>query len=275
MTDFVVFMVMARFRAQIPGIAPRKVAMLSKRHAEILRILEAEDSVSVSVLADRLGVSHETVRRDLRPLTENGSVLKTHGAVGLAGRVGEAPFQRRMRENAGAKMAIARHVAGLVRDGETLMLDTGTTTSFIARALTGHRRLTVITNSTDAARILSAAGAGRIFLTGGELRADSGAMLGPIAIGGARQFSAGLAVISAGAIEPDAVMDYDPDEADFARALLDGAERRVVATDFSKFGRRGLVRVCDLDGIDVLVTEAPPPDPIARRLGGRLAVAKP
>lgn len=247
--------------------------MLSKRHAEILRILEAEESVSVSALADRLGVSSETVRRDLRPLTENGSVLRIHGAVGLAGRQGEAPFQRRMRENAGAKMAIARHIAAQVRDGETLMLDTGTTTSFVARALTGHRRLTVITNSTDAARILSAAGAGRVFLTGGEIRPDSGAMLGPLAIEAARRFSAGLAIISAGAVGAGAVMDFDPDEAEFARALFAGARRRIVACDSTKFDRLAPMRVCDLAEPDRLVTEAPPSPAIAASLGDRLEIA--
>ncbi len=247
--------------------------MLSRRHAEILRILEGEDSVSVATLADRLGVSHETIRRDLRPLTENGSVLKTHGAVGLAGRMGEAPFQRRMRENAGAKMAISRHVAAGIRDGETLMLDTGTTTSFLARALTGHRRLTVITNSTDTARILAASGAGRVFMTGGELRPDSGALLGPIAVETARRFSAGLAVISAAAIGAGAVMDYDPDEAEFARALFAAAERRVVACDSTKFGRLAPMRVCDLADPDRLVTEAWPSPAIAAALGERLEIA--
>jgi DeoR family glycerol-3-phosphate regulon repressor len=76
--------------------------MLSKRHAEILKMLETHGTVSISALAGHLGVSPETIRRDVRPLTDNGSIVRIHGAVGLAGQVGEAPFQRRMRENAAA-----------------------------------------------------------------------------------------------------------------------------------------------------------------------------
>ncbi|TGU41938.1 DeoR/GlpR transcriptional regulator, partial [bacterium M00.F.Ca.ET.152.01.1.1] len=109
----------------------------------ILPILKEEGTITIASLAERLGVSLETVRRDVRPLADDGSVLKMHGAVGLASMVGEAPFERRMRENAEAKRLIARMVAATIRDGEAIMLDTGTTTSFLARELLGHRRLTV------------------------------------------------------------------------------------------------------------------------------------
>ncbi|MDP2734338.1 MAG: DeoR/GlpR family DNA-binding transcription regulator, partial [Hoeflea sp.] len=152
--------------------------MLSKRHTEIMRILADEGTVTISDLSVRLGVSLETVRRDVRPLTENGSVLKIHGAVGLAGQVGEAPFQRRMRENADAKRRIAREMAKLIRDGESVMLDTGTTTSFVARELLGHRRLTVVTNSSDIARTLATVNGNKVYMAGGELRSDSGAAFG-------------------------------------------------------------------------------------------------
>ena len=121
--------------------------MLSKRQSDILRILETEGSVSIAALAERLGVSLETVRRDVKPLSEAGTVVRIHGAVGLAGQIGEAPFQKRMRENAAAKQAIARAVAEMIRDGDSVMLDTGTTTSYVARELTRRRRLTVVTNA--------------------------------------------------------------------------------------------------------------------------------
>ncbi len=125
----------------------------SKRHGEILRLLGEEGTISIADLGARLGVSLETVRRDVKPLTDDGQVIRMHGAIGLPAHAGEAPFERRMRENAAAKRAIARHVAGTIRDGESVMLDTGTTTSFLARELLGHRRLTVVTNSSDIARM--------------------------------------------------------------------------------------------------------------------------
>ena len=109
----------------------------SKRHGEILRVLQDEGTVTIASLAERLGVSLETVRRDVKPLTRNGKVLKMHGAVGLPSVAGEAPFDKRMREQADAKRAIARAMAATIRDGESVMLDTGTTTSFLARELLG------------------------------------------------------------------------------------------------------------------------------------------
>ncbi len=239
---------------------------VSKRHGEILRILGNEGTVSVSALADRLRVSSETVRRDLRPLTADGTVVRMHGAVGLAGQSGEAPFQKRMRENAEAKQAVARHLASTIRNGDSLMVDTGTTTSFLARALVRHDRLTVITNSTDIARTLSPRGANRVILVGGRVNGDSGAALGGEAVAFARQFTVQHAVITAGAIDADGIMDFDPDEADFARAVLSCGRRRVAISDHTKFGRDALVRVLGFDGIDELYTDRAPPMDVRRAL---------
>ena len=150
----------------------------SKRHGEILRLLGEQGTVTIADLSERLGVSPETVRRDVKPLTDGGMVVKMHGAIGLPSMSGEAPFERRMRENAEAKKMIARMVAGTIRDGESVMLDTGTTTSFLARELLGHRRLTVVTNSSDIARTLATVNDNRVYMAGGELRSDSGAAFG-------------------------------------------------------------------------------------------------
>jgi DeoR family glycerol-3-phosphate regulon repressor len=249
----------------------------SKRHGEILRLLREEGTITIASLADRLGVSLETVRRDVKPLTGDGSILKMHGAIGLSSLVGEAPFERRMRENAEAKRAIARMVAATIRDGESIMLDTGTTTSFLARELLGHRRLTVVTNSSDIARTLATVNGNKVYMAGGELRSDSGAAFGVSAIEFVSRFSVSHAVISTGAINVAmGVMDYDLEEAEFARMVLSRGERSVVITDHSKFGRQGLVRVCGLDGFSELATDQTPADDIAAALaqaGARLSIA--
>lgn len=251
--------------------------MLSKRHTEIMRMLADEGTVTISELAARLGVSLETVRRDVRPLTENGAVLKIHGAVGLAGQVGEAPFQRRMRENAEAKRRIAGEMASFIQDGDSVMLDTGTTTSFVARELLGHRRLTVVTNSSDIARTLATVNGNKVYMAGGELRSDSGAAFGVSAIDFISKFSVAHAIISAGAIDAGSgVMDFDLAEAEFARMMLSRGENTYVVTDHSKFGRRGLVLVSGFDAVGHLVTDQPASQDIAAALeasGARLVVA--
>jgi len=240
--------------------------MLTKRHSVILKLLEEEGTLAISSLATRLDVSLETIRRDVKTLAEIGSVVRIHGAAGLAGQVGEAPFQRRMRENATAKQIIAKAVAGSIRDGDSIMFDTGTTTSFVARELTGHRRLTVVTNSSDIARTLATVNGNRVYLAGGELRSDSGAAFGKSALDFISRFTVNHSVISTGAIDATGVMDFELDEAEFARVVLSRGERKVVVTDQSKFGRRGLIMVTDFSGIDELVSNAPPPPLIAAKV---------
>jgi DeoR family glycerol-3-phosphate regulon repressor len=234
-------------------------AMLTKRHGAILQLLQDQGAQPLAALAAALEVSAETVRRDVRAMVEAGAVVRVHGAVGLAGQTGEAPFDRRMRENAGAKRAIARAMAEEIADGDSLMLDTGTTTSFLARELLTHRRLTVVTNSSDIARTLATVNGNRVFMAGGELRGDSGASLGASALEFVRAFAVQHAIISAGAVDASGVMDYDLQEAEFARAVLACGERRVMVTDASKFGRRGFIRVSGFEHLDLVVTDAPPP----------------
>src|SRR5690242_6629575 len=113
----------------------------SKRHRAILTLLQQDGTVTIADLARKLDVSLETVRRDIKPLASDGAVVKMHGAISLPSAAGEAPFEKRMRENSDAKKAIAVAMAASVRDGDSIMLDTGTTTSFLARELLGHRRL--------------------------------------------------------------------------------------------------------------------------------------
>lgn len=238
----------------------------SKRYRDILRLIEQEGTMSIADLAAALGVSLETIRRDLKPLGREGAVVKMHGAVSLPSIVGEAPFERRMRENADAKKAIAAMVAATIRDGESVMLDTGTTTSFLARELLKHRRLTVVTNSSDIARTLATVNDNKVYMAGGELRSDNGAAFGATAIDFVSRFSVAHAVISAGAVNAQGIMDYDLEEAEFARMVLSCGRRSIVITDMSKFGREGLVRVCGFDAITDLATDGAPPDDLAKAL---------
>jgi DeoR family glycerol-3-phosphate regulon repressor len=249
----------------------------SRRHADILKIIQEEGTITITRLAEKLGVSLETVRRDVKPLARDGSVLKMHGAIGLPSVVGEAPFERRMREQADAKRTIAKLVAATIHDGESVMLDTGTTTSFLARELLNHRRLTVVTNSSDIARTLATVNGNKVYMAGGELRSDSGASFGVSAIEFVSRFSVDHAVITAGAVDAQhGIMDYVLEEAEFARVVLTRGKRTVVVTDHTKFGRQGLVQVCGFDAFGELATDLPPPRDIAaavEKAGARLLVA--
>jgi DeoR family glycerol-3-phosphate regulon repressor len=249
---------------------------LSKRHGEILRLVQENGTITIADLAERMGVSLETVRRDVKPLTEDGMVLKMHGAIGLPAFAGEAPFERRMRDQATEKRAIARLVADSIADGDSIMMDTGTTTSFLARELLGHRRLTVVTNSSDIARTLSTVNGNKVYMAGGELRSDNGAAFGMSAIEFVSRFTVTHAIVTTSALDTRGIMDVTLEEAEFARTVLSRGARSVVVTDHTKFGRPGLVQVCRLSDFSDLATDRDPPADIAEALaaaGVRVAVA--
>jgi DeoR family glycerol-3-phosphate regulon repressor len=195
-------------------------------------------------------------------MAADGLVRKVHGGVVRPEPQMEPGFHDRLMQHAEAKRAIAQTAATLVRDGDSLMLDTGSTTTYVARALRQHRNLLVVTNSVDIARALASRNGNRVYLAGGELRADDGAILGPPATAFVEQFRVRLAFLSIAAIDlEDGLMDYHLAEAEFSRVVMRRAETRVIVADRSKFGRRALVTVGPPSAVDTLITDAPPPPP--------------
>jgi DeoR family glycerol-3-phosphate regulon repressor len=239
----------------------------TKRQRAILASVRETGLARIQDLARDMDVSEETIRRDVRPLVEAGELAKRHGSVSALAAGAEAPFERRMRENAVEKRAIARRVAAMIGDGDSVMLDTGTTTSAVARELLGKRDLTIVTNSSDIARTLAIVNGNRVVMAGGELNGDNGAAFGRSAIEFIERFNTDFAIISIAAVSAaQGLMDYHLDEAELARAVLRQGKRRLVVTDHTKFGRSALVTVCGFDAFDELVTDEPPPEEIAARL---------
>lgn len=241
----------------------------NRRQRAIVELVRDEDVTRVIELADRLGVSDETIRRNVKALVEGGLLTRSHGAVELTGAAVEAPFGRRMRVNAAAKKALALAVAERVQDGQTIMIDTGSTTVYVAQALAARRRLTVITNSLVIARHLLDRNESRVYLAGGELRADLAAAVGSEAEAFIRRFRADLAILSIGGVDARAgFTDFDLEEATIARAMIESCEQTIVAADGSKFGRRAPVAVCEPSEIGTVVTELRPAADLSDWLSG-------
>jgi len=232
------------------------------RHRAIMNLVQEKGACRVAELMQHLGVSDETVRRDLRVLAAKGLVDKVHGGVLMpAYSVHEDPFAARLHMNAQAKRVIAGLVAAEVRDGESLMLDTGSTTVFVARALTQRRNLFVVTNNGEIGRILAGGAGNKVYVAGGEIRGDDGAVFGEAAIDFLTRFRVDRAILSAGGIHPETgLMDYHLPEAEIARAMAERAERTMVVADHSKFLMRAPVAALALERLDMVVTEkaAPP-----------------
>ena len=242
---------------------------LSKRHGRILAIVREQGTATITGLARQLDVSAESIRRDVRPLTRSGALIRGHGAVALPWQVAEAPFERRMREQAAEKKAIARAAARHIENGQSIMLDAGTTTSILARELLSKRQLTVVTNSSDIARALATVNDNTVYMAGGELHGDNGAAFGATAIEFLSRFRVRHAIISIGAIdEKDGPMDHRFAEAEVARVILKRGETAMMVSDHSKYGRTGVVQVAPFDAIARLISNAAPPPAVMALLKG-------
>jgi DeoR family transcriptional regulator, glycerol-3-phosphate regulon repressor len=240
----------------------------SKRQIAILELIRERGTATIIDLADGLNVSAETIRRDAKLLETKGEVLKLHGALALPHLAGEAPFERRLREHSEAKRAIAKHAVQLVEDGDSLMIDTGTTTSIFAQELRVKRNLTIVTNSSDIARTLATVNGNTVFMAGGELKGDNGAAFGPPAVEFFSRFRVKHAFISIGALDAkDGPMDAELSEAEIAHMALTRADHRVILSDASKFGKTALVKVCEFSLINRLVTNANPDSALTAVLG--------
>ncbi len=261
------------------SIAPDTSRPASHRGGEILDlIVRAGGSMRIQALAIALEVTEETVRRNVRRLSDQGLVQKVHGGVHLLQGTTELSFSQRMAENPLPKRRIAAHIAGLIQDGSSLFLDIGSTTAVIAAALKNHKELFVITNSVAVAHTLAARNNNRVFMPGGELREHDGGVFGAGVLDFLRNFRADFAVLSAAAINAqNGFMLFDLEEARYSRTIMGLAGSRIIAADSSKFGRSAPISVGDPGQVDLLITDAAPPKDIvdaARNWGTEIVVAE-
>ena len=241
---------------------------LQKRQNDILAAVKARGACSIVELAEQLMVSDETIRRNIKPLVQQGLVDKVHGGIVLNQSLEpELPFERRMSEHIEEKKLISSLVAELIKDGDSIMLDTGSTTAYVARALSQQRHLSVVTNCTEIARTLGRGSSNRVHICGGALRPDDWATFGSAAINFVRQFQVSYAILSIGAVtENGEFMDYHLEEAEFSRAVIQQARTTIVVADHTKFGSQNFVKVCDFENVDMVVSDRLPPDNIMTRL---------
>lgn len=251
----------ARVPVAVPDPTGRPV---SHRGAEILDLITlAGGSMRIHSIAAALDVSEETVRRNVRRLSDEGLVQKVHGGVHLQHGSTELSFAQRMDENPAPKQRIAAHVAGLISNGSSLFLDIGSTTAFIANALRNHQDLMVVTNSVAVAHTLAARNNNRVFMPGGELRAHDGGVFGARVLEFISHFRADFAVLSTAAINAkNGFMLFDLEEAYYSQAIMARAGSSIIAADSSKFGRAAPISVGNPSDVDLLITDAAPPQDI-------------
>jgi DeoR family glycerol-3-phosphate regulon repressor len=233
------------------------------RQAELLEEVRARGAVSVEALAERFGVTLQTVRRDVKLLSDVGLLARFHGGVRLPGSTTEnIAYRQRQQLNEAAKRRIARAVARSVPAGCSLILNIGTTIEAIAHELLRHQGLRVITNNLNVAAILSDNPECEVIVAGGVVRPRDRGIVGEATVDFIQQFKVDIGLIGISAIEGDGTLrDFDYREVKVARAIIGQSREVWLAADHSKFNRPAMVELARLDQIDMLFTDLPPPAP--------------
>lgn len=239
------------------------------RHSEILEIARREGKVTVEGLAQRFGVTVQTIRRDLSDLADAGRLERVHGGAVLPSGVANIGYEERRALNAEQKEAIGAACAAEIPESASVFLAIGTTTEAVARHLLRHRDLMVVTNNLNVANILLANPGCEIAVAGGTLRRADGGLVGPLASRAVAEFKVDIAVIGCSALDADGdILDFDIAEVEVSRTVLRQSRRRVLVADASKFRRSAPARIGSLADLDAIYTDGPLPAGLSRRCAG-------
>jgi DeoR family glycerol-3-phosphate regulon repressor len=236
---------------------------LNPRHTELLDEVRAHGPQSIETLAERFGVTLQTVRRDVQRLAEAGLLSRFHGGVRLPGSTTEnIAYRQRQAMQSDAKARIARAVASRVPNGCSLIMNIGTTIEAVARELHQHRGLRVITNNLHIASLMSTHPDCEVIVAGGQVRSADQGIVGEATVDFMRQFKVDIGLIGISGIEADGTLrDFDYREVKVSRAIVEQSREVWLAADHSKFNRPAMVELARLEDIDVLFTDAPPAAP--------------
>ena len=207
------------------------------RQLALLEVMQRQGSVTVEFLAEKLGVTLQTVRRDVQRLADSGLLTRFHGGVRVPrSTIENIAHQQREHLNTAGKTRIAQAVAAEVPNDCSLILNIGTTTECIARALLHHTGLRVITNNLNVASILSANVNCEVIVVGGVVRGRDRGIIGEAAVAFIRQFKVDIAVIGISAIESDgSLRDFDYREVKVSQTIISHSREVCLAADRSKF----------------------------------------
>lgn len=230
---------------------------IEDRRGKIAELLAVQGFMSLAEMVQRLAVSESTVRRDLEVLEEQGLVRRTYGGAVYVKDAAphKLAFAERETTALREKQAIARVAAGLIPENQTVLLDGGTTCREVARALSG-RRLSVVTNSVPIASLLSSDLATEVTLLGGYVYPRTGVALGAMTAQQLELVHASQLVLSCAGVTRDGAFNSNQMMVDVERKMMEIADEVILVVDHTKIGRRSVARLCGLEDVAVLVTDA-------------------
>jgi DeoR family transcriptional regulator, fructose operon transcriptional repressor len=238
------------------------------RRSQILQDLAEVGSVTVIDLAERFAVSAMTIRRDLLELERLGLARRVHGgAASGRGRSYEPPYLLRMTENSQTKKHIGARAAGLIAEGDSVALDSGSTCLEVARHLHGRRNLTVITPALRIAELLLDEPEIRVILSGGIARPGEASLIGELARHAFSELSVDRLVLAVGGIDAAfGLSEYNWDDVLVKQAMIRSAKEVILVADSRKFDQIAFARIAGLEAVAMLVTDKEPPGPLQAAL---------
>ena len=243
------------------GLEPR---FLNHRQSEIVAQLRQSGRVAVEDLATHFSVTLQTIRRDLNELSDAKLVVRVHGGAIIASGVANVAYEARQLVAHQHKRLIGEAAAQLVPNNASLLINIGTTTEEVAKALASHTGLLVITNNLRVANELYRNKSIEVIVTGGSIRQGDGGIVGAVTVAQIQQFRVDIAIIGTSAIDSSGtLLDFDVREVEISRAIIEHARKVVLVADSSKFSRSAPVRIAHLSEIDVFVTDRLPSQAIA------------
>ena len=238
------------------------------RQQKIIELVTAEGFVSTDELVSQLGVSPQTIRRDLNELAKHNQLRRHHGGASLLeSSVVNDTYLNRKNKTAHEKMQIAQAMAALIPDGSSLFIDIGTTSEALARALLQHKDLLVVTNNLNVASILMAKIDCRVIVAGGEVRNKDGGIVGEATVDFINHFRMDFGIVTISGLDMDgSLLDFDYHEVRVTQAIIACSREVFLPVDHTKFGRHAMVNIGNISQIDKLFTDIEPPEALAKLL---------
>lgn len=238
-----------------------------ERQAKIEAYLQKAEFASLEELAQHVGSSVSTVRRDVAALEKGKLIRRTHGGARTLSppKTDEYVFNVRDTHQVAEKESVGEACAALIQPGQNVIIDSGTTCFHVARRL-GDKVAQVITNSLPIANLFSGSNRHEVHLSGGVIYPRLGTLVGPHAVETFARMHADVAILSGSGISPDGIYNSHALLVDIQRAMIKGAAKVIFCFDHTKFGRRSTFFLCDFADVDVVVTDAKAPADLVAEL---------
>lgn len=231
-----------------------------ERRSLLLAELGSEGRVLVSEMSQRFGVTEETIRRDIEKLSKEGLATKTYGgAVSNVSLASDLPYNVRKSVNVELKQNIAEKVARMINDGDRIMLDASSTAIYVVRRIKNKKNITIITNSVEILIELADKTGWTVLSTGGQLKEGSFSLVGASAEKMVRGYHVDLCVCSAKGIDDRlGITDSNEKDSEMKQAMFESSDKKILVLDSTKFDKKSFVKVCDINEVDMIVTDSEP-----------------